>query len=289
MPLTPVYVEKATGDSSAPELEKQHGGVTKETRLSEYLDFVGKRLAANAKRKDVSFKFQVLDSEDIVNAFALGNGNVYVTRGLLHLLNDEAELAEVVGHEIGHIDKRHIASQIDKAVGVTGLLALAEGIYAARKGDKIPEGSQALIEAANQLVPSLVLNGFSRENEHEADEVGLKLAVAAGYDPQGAVRVFRRFQQMEPDVEGLAIFFRSHPLAKDRIADLEQRIMQKYPSRRGETFYDRYQSIVNEGASLKELESGATAKPAPSMSPTLAIAGGIVLIAGVVYVVSEVL
>lgn len=284
MPLTPVYVEQATGDTAAPELEKQHGGVTKDVRLTNYLGFVGKRLLPFTKRKDVTHKFQVLDSDKIVNAFALGNGNVYATRGLLNILNDEAELAEVVGHELAHVDKRHIGAQIDAIIGVSGLLALAEGIYAARKHDKVSEGSQQFIDAANQLIPSLVVNGFSREHELEADDTGLKFAVSSGYDPQGSIRVFKRFQEMEPEVKGIDIFLQSHPTAKTRISDLEQTIMQKYPKSQGETYYDRYQSVVFEGGSLDEQ---GQVKGKDGIPLGVYIAGGVVLTAGAIYAIAS--
>jgi len=280
LPFCPVYVEKASGDTVAPQLEEQHGGVTKDVRLTQYLDFVGKRLLPFAKRKDIPFKFQTLESDKIVNAFALGNGNVYATRGLLNMLDDEAELAEIMGHEIGHVDHRHIASQIDAAVGVMGILALAEGIYSYNKHDKIPEGSQAFIDIANKLAPALVLNGFSRDNELEADDTGLKFAVTAGYDPQGSIRVFRRFQQMEKEVTGIDVFLQSHPTARTRIADLQKTIQEKYPKDVGETYRDRYQSVVHEGGSVDGqggVESGIPAY--------VYIAGGGVLAAGAIYAI----
>ena len=260
--LTPIFVEKATGDQMAPQLEEAHGGVDDtDPRLSNYVSWVGNRMLPYSLRGEDPHQYKVLKSDKIVNAFTLGNGSIYVTRGLLNMLEDESELAEVLGHENGHYGKRHIAKQIDKSVGIGLTLALAEGIYAARKGGNIPAGSQALIDQANSVIPALVLNGFGRDQEHEADDQGLKSMVAAGYDPMGGVRVFQRFQAMAPDHKGLEIFFDSHPTAGSRIEDITSRIQSSYPGVTGETGRDRYQSIVKGIGSPPAEFSGSSISP----------------------------
>jgi predicted Zn-dependent protease len=271
--LTPVFVEKATGDEMAPELEDAHGGVSNDVRLSEYINWVGQRLVPHSLRPDFPRTFKVLNSEKIINAFALGNGNVYVTKGTLNLLDDEAELAEVIGHENGHIGHRHIAKQIDRSIGVGGLMALATSVYEAYKGKKISESDRKKIDEANAVIPSLVLNGFGRQQELEADQHGLDTMVKAGYDPYGALRVFEKFQTLAPEVKGLEIFFQSHPTAKTRISELKKSIDKRYPSVKGENFRDRYQAIVKGQASLSDVESGVPNE--------LYIVGG-VLLAGAV-------
>lgn len=281
MPLTPVFVEKATGDQSALQVETEHGGPAKDPRFTQYVDFVGRRLLPYSSRRDFPHKFTVLESPKIINAFALGNGNVYVTRGLLNMVDDEAELAEVVGHEIGHVANRHIASKIDQAVGVGGLLALAEGIYSVQKGGKVSEGSQEMIDIANQMVPSLILNGFGRSQELESDGDGLKYMVSAGYDPMGSVRIFQKFQQLEGQVPALEVFFRSHPLAKTRVSDLSSDIRKKYPDVTGQTHRDRYQAIVHGTSSVSNFEGEIAGLPAPvaiGVAAALAI-GAVVVIA----------
>lgn len=277
MPLTPVFVEKATGDQTAPQVESEFGGIAKDPRLTEYVDFVGRRLLPYSSRKDFPHKFQALESPEIPNAFALGNGNVYVTRGLLDLLDDEAELAEVIGHEMGHVANRHIASQIDAALGVGSLLALAEGIYAYQKKGKVSENSQALIDAANAIIPSVIINGFSRSHEFEADSGGLSYMSKAGYDPAAAVRVFRRFQALEgPKKDEVEIFFRSHPYAADRVKAVQDAIA-KGALGGGESFRDRYHSIVHGTGSVGG--SGAW------LSVPVAVGAAAALVAGAVAVV----
>lgn len=272
MPLTPVFVEKATGDQSAPALEEEHGGVSQDPRLTEYVSWVGSRMLPYSLRGSEPHKFVVLNSPDIINAFALGNGNVYVTRGLLNMLDDEAELAEVLGHENGHFGHRHIAAQMDRGIGLGLLLALAEGFYAEHKGGKVSESQQAVMDKANEIVPALVLNGFGREQELESDAHGLDTMIKAGYDPRASLRVFEKFQRLEPEVQGLEAFFMSHPTARTRIEDLQAAIQRKYPGVAGETYRDRYQAIVKGKQTLSETQGTILGIPTP-----LAIAGGAAL------------
>lgn len=268
-------MEKATGDNMAPELEKAHGGVTTDVRLTEYVNWVGRRLVPSSLRPDFPRTFKVLNSEKIINAFALGNGNVYITRGTMNLLDDEAELAEVIGHENGHVGHRHIAKQMDRAIGTGSLLAVAEAIYAGVKGKSLSERDQERMATANEIIPALVLNGFGREQELEADQHGLRTMVASGYDPMGGVRVFQKFQKLSPEVKGIEVYFQSHPTATARISELTQSIQKKYPGVTGETFRDRYQAIVKGGSTLSS-ETGETIPGVPN--EVLYVGGGVVAV-----------
>lgn len=273
MPITPVFVEKMTGDQSAPALEEQGGGVSTDPRLTEYVNWVGGRMLPFSLRGSEKHTYKVLNSKDVVNAFALGNGNVYITKGLLNLLDDEAELAEILGHENGHYGHRHIAAQMDRGIGLALLLALGEGFYADSKGGAVSDTQQEAMDQANLLIPALVLNGFGRAQELEADGHGLETMVKAGYDPMGSVRVFQKFQALEPKVQGLDVFLASHPTAKDRVSDLKTAISRKYAGFAGESFPERFQAIVRGNASLSDtLQGQVLGIPTP-----LAIAGGAAL------------
>lgn len=254
MPLTPVFMEVQTGVQMAPELEEMHDGVDPNPRIGQYVDFVGRKVLKFSPRNDFTHTFKVLKSPKIVNAFALGNGNVYITRALLNLLDDEAELAEVMGHEVGHVAHRHIGSRIDQALGLGLILATAEAVYSSRKGDKLNERQQDLVDKANAVIPGLIINGFGREQELESDASGLNYMVKAGYDPMGSVRTFQRFQKLEGEVPALEVYFRSHPLAKQRISDLTSQINSKYPGVSGEAFRNRYHSIVHGTGSISDVQ-----------------------------------
>lgn len=253
-PFTPLFVEVQTGDQLAPVVEKEFGGPG-DPRLTEYIEFVGRQMVPFSKRSNFQHSFKVLGSKDVINAFALGNGNIYITRGLLDLLEDEAELAEILGHEMGHVANRHIGHSIDQAVGLSLLLGVAEAFYSERKGGTLTDRQQELVNTANAVIPGLILNGYSRSHEYEADEDGLKFMARAGYDPMGAVRVFERFQKLEPKVSALDAFFQSHPSASKRIDALASEINTKFPGFQGDTHRDRYQEIVFGGYSLGNVYS----------------------------------
>ncbi|MGH9391580.1 MAG: M48 family metalloprotease, partial [Vicinamibacteria bacterium] len=191
-------------------------------------------------------------------------------RGTLGLLDDEAELAEVIGHENGHVGHRHIAKQIDRSVGIGALMALANGVYLYARGDKVTESQQEAVDAANAAIPALILNGFGRDQELEADQHGLKTMVASGYDPRGAIRVFEKFQKLSPEVKGLEVYFQSHPTAKTRISELTASINRRYPGVGGENFRDRYQSIVKGGSTL----SAQTGEMIPGVPDEVLYIGG---------------
>ena len=106
--------------------------------------------------------------------------------------------------------------------------------------------------------------------------------VKAGYDPMGSVRTFQRFQKLEGEVPALDVFFRSHPLAKTRIADLTSSIKKKYPTAVGEAYQDRYQAIIHNGASLSDFEGGIAGIPTP-----VAVGVGAALAIGAVVVIAS--
>ena len=272
MPLTPVFVEKATGDQSAAAVEEQFGGVAPPSPVTEYVDWVGRRLLPYSLRGNEPHKFQVLNDSNVINAFTLGNGNIYITKGLLKLLDDEAELAEVLGHENGHFGHRHIAAQMDHSIGLGLLLALGEGFLLQGKGQKANPEQQEMIDQANQIAMGLVINGFQRDQELEADQHGLETLVKAGYDPMGSVRTFQKFQKLEHEVPALDSFFQSHPTALTRIQDLEAAIAKQYPGAAGDNGRERFQSIINGGSTLAEANGAIFGIPRP-----YAIAGGLAL------------
>ncbi|RMD61060.1 MAG: hypothetical protein D6826_10945 [Alphaproteobacteria bacterium] len=155
----------------------QFGGVYDDPALAAYVSSVGTLLARTSETPDLKFTFTVLNSP-IVNAFALPGGYVYVTRGLLALAGDEAELAGVLAHEIGHVTARHAAERYGQTV-TAQILQLGIGVLT---------GNRALTRATG-IVSQIALRSFSREQEHEADLLGIRYLARAGYDP-GAMAGF---------------------------------------------------------------------------------------------------
>jgi predicted Zn-dependent protease len=153
--------------------------------LEQLVQQVGDKLAANSHRPDLIYRFTVLDSTS-VNAFALPGGYIYITRGLLAYLNSEAELAAVLGHEIGHVTARHSVRQHGTATmtGILGaVLAASTGIQGA--------------DTFTNLAGTAIVRGYGREHELEADRLGAEYLAKTGYDPQGMLQVVRVLKDQE--------------------------------------------------------------------------------------------
>lgn len=172
--------EKQLGTQEHPKILAQFGGVYDDNNVTGYVAEVGGRLAGHSDNPGIGYTFTLLNSP-VVNAFALPGGYVYVTRGLMALANDEAEFAGVVGHEIGHVTARHGAKREGKGT-VAGLgIALGSILTGVLTGSSVlAQGVQQLGGAAAQGY----LASFSREQEYEADLIGVKVLARTGYAPE---------------------------------------------------------------------------------------------------------
>ncbi len=215
--------EQKLGDDEAKKVEQQMGLVRDREPVG-YVRAVGEKLAGVSERPEGPWTFDVVDQRE-PNAFALPGGHVYITRGLLALLNSEDELAGVLGHEIGHVTARHSTKRIGAAV-LTAPVTIATGIAGSALGIVSPLLGNIVSGTGEVVTGALVLAPFSREQEHEADELGQSLAAKAGYDP-GALA--RALQTLERDVALLGgkkssfHFLDDHPLTPDRVTRIAER------------------------------------------------------------------
>lgn len=168
-----------------PMLLQQFGGSYDDPQLQAYVNEVGQRAAKVSHRPELQYTFTVLDSEEI-NAFTPGGGYVYITRGIMNYLNSEAELAAVLGHEIGHVTARHPVRQQSKST-LAGIGAAAVGIFT---------GSGDLAGLANYAGAALV-SGYGRDQELEADRLGAEYLAKVGYDPENMIDVVRLLKNQE--------------------------------------------------------------------------------------------
>lgn len=184
--------------------------------VTSYVRSVGERVARNTERGDVDYTFIVLDTP-MVNAFALPGGYVYISRGLLQQANSEAELAAVLGHEIGHITGRHSAERYSRGV----LTTLGAGILAAATD------SNTVAQAAG-IGSDLYIKSYSRGQEHQADDLGLRYLYNAGYEPEAMASFLANLDQytaFEARLSGTDQpmpfnYFSTHPQTSDRIAEV---------------------------------------------------------------------
>lgn len=179
--------EIAVGRTNHPKIIKQYGRYEDEA-LQVYVQSVGDRLADVSHRKGLVYRFTVLDSPTI-NAFALPGGYIYITRGLMAYLNSEAELAAVLGHEIGHVTARHGVRQQSAAQ--------AAGLGYAIGSILFPELRSAGSQDLYKVVSGSLLSGYGREHELESDGLGAEYLARAGYNPKAMIDVIRVLKDQE--------------------------------------------------------------------------------------------
>jgi predicted Zn-dependent protease len=211
--------EASLGREAASQVETSIGLVGAQP-LADYVSALGQRLAAHSPRRGLAYRFLVADMPE-ANAFALPGGWIYVSRGLLAIANSEAELANVIGHEIGHVAARHAAQRETRALGV-GLLSVLGTIAAGVAG-----GAQAAqaVGSLGQVAGAGLIASYSRDQERQADEIGQELATRAGYDP-GAMASFLTTLERESKLHGgerLPSFLDSHPVTAERVRDTAAR------------------------------------------------------------------
>ena len=190
--------------------------------VTDYINALGYRLVANAPNVEQQFEFFVVDDKS-VNAFALPGGFIGVHTGLITTAQSESELAAVLAHEIGHVSQRHIARFFtqQKQAGMASLAALALAILAARSS---PDLASAAIAGSQYATYQTAIN-FTRDNEREADRVGLQILDKSGYDPRAMPGFLERLQRSYRLYETNApSYARTHPLTFERIADVEGRV-----------------------------------------------------------------
>jgi len=224
------------GQQQYPVNQQQQGGkYTIDPSLQDYVNRVGQKLARVSDQPQLPYEFVVLNNS-VPNAWALPGGKIAINRGLLVLLDDEAELAAVLGHEIVHAAARHSATAMSQQQVLGAGLAV---LGAATKDTAYAD----LISTGSQLGGSAYIARYGRGNELQSDEYGMKYMAAAGYDPQGAVRLQRKFVELSNSrqTNGLEALFASHPPSQSRVsANIEH--SKSLP--KGVTNRDAYQKAI---------------------------------------------
>lgn len=212
--------EIALGQQYAAEINRQLP-IVQDAVVNRYINLVGDRIARQGER-GLDYTFYVVNT-DAVNAFALPGGFIYVNRGLVEQTDNLAELAGVLAHEIGHVERRHSVEQIERMQRANLGLSLAYILLG-----RPPGGVE---RAAIEVGGGLVFARFSREAENEADEVGVQLLVRSGIDPNGLVTFFKELleeRRRQPSI--LEQWFSTHPLTEDRIAATREMIRRIPPN-----------------------------------------------------------
>jgi len=232
--------EIGIGQESHPEIIAEFGRV-ENAALQEYFSRIGLDIAKISHRPDLPWTFTVLDSP-VVNAFAVPGGYIYLTRGILAYMNNEAEMAGVLGHEIGHVTARHSVTQISQEQ----LFGLGLGL-----GSVFSSRFRQLSGLAETGLGILMLK-YSRDHERQSDQLGVQYMAQVGYDPAQIGRFFVVFQGLREE-QGAAIpnWLSSHPAPPDRIestASAAEKFKQEHPGGKykinADTFLSRIEGVV---------------------------------------------
>lgn len=212
-------------------------------KLQTYVNQIGMWLALQTERPDLPWRFGVMDS-DSVNAFAAPGGYVFITRGLLLRMRNEAELAGVLAHEIGHVLKRHHLVAIQKNAK-TGIAADLMSLAVDASNSQYGEWKKKAISASTELYA----RGLDKGDEYEADRLGAVIAARAGYDPYGLPSVLQSLDSMNAQDSNLALMFKTHPAPRQRMEALDVAMAGTLDRYAGQPVVaDRFEKIVGEYA-----------------------------------------
>ncbi|MBI5184669.1 MAG: M48 family metalloprotease [Nitrospinae bacterium] len=211
--------EKAIGGGVALKVFARFGGAYPNEDLVRYVSMVGKSVALASDRPDKPYWFAVLNSEE-PNAFAAPGGYIFVTFGLLKKLENEAQLAGVLGHEIAHVAKRHSLQTIERGKRLHGFSEFSLAVM-----DQDPKLFSDVIDNVSEL---LFTKGMDHSLEYEADRLGTQYAAKLGYQPQGLKQFLDKLSRHQSGGGG-SVFFQTHPPTKSRVDELAAKTLPAYP------------------------------------------------------------
>lgn len=241
-------VQKANADINEPQEIDLGGGIASNLLgaaplwdnppVQRYVNKVGRWLALQTERPDLPWQFGVLDDDD-VNAFAAPGGYVFITKGLLARMNNEAELAGVLAHEISHVLRKHHLQALKKGARSELMSDLANDAIKSQGGD--PRLSK-LVSAGTEIYA----RGLDKQDEYEADRMGVVIAARAGYDPYGLPAVLQTLQSINPNDSNLALMFKTHPALGERLSLLDGLMSESLADREGQPdLAERFVSVLS--------------------------------------------
>jgi len=231
-------------------------GTLQDKTLNEYIDRTGKNMAAHTHRTHMPYNFRGVNAT-YVNAYAFPGGSIACTRGILLSLDNEAELAALLGHELGHVNARHTAEQMSKGMltqTVIGGLAVAAGTQGAIYGN--------LASQLGQIGGGALLAHYSRDNERQADALGMEYMVQTGYSSQGMVGLMDVLQSMgRHKPSAIELMFATHPMSEERYRTAVETAGTKYKSAKTRPLYrERYMDhtakLRSQKGAIEEMQKG---------------------------------
>lgn len=208
--------EIALGEENMPAMIQEYGGEVQDAALRAYVSEVGSKMAAvtEGDYPSLPWQFTLLNS-DVINAFAMPGGKVFMSLGLMKEMTNEAQLAGVLGHEIGHVTARHINDQIARQTGLQVGVGIA-GVLLGGESEAVQQAAGYALNVGGQTV----LLKYGRDQESQSDYLGMRYMSKVGYDPRGQLQVMQILDRVAGEGGG-SEFFSSHPLPKTRITRIE--------------------------------------------------------------------
>jgi predicted Zn-dependent protease len=216
--------------------------LVKDAKLQQYVNKVGRWVAQKSTRPELPWTFGVIEAAD-VNAFAAPGGYVFITRGLYAMLRDEAELAGVLGHEIGHVQQKHHLKVLQKQQ----LLDVGSRLLGRQVAGN-DQNVQRIIGSGTEIMA----RGLDKSAEFEADRIGVVLAARAGYDPWGLPSVLQSLAAVAKSSSSVALLFKTHPAPEERLTQLGDAMGDRFDAiKNARTLAERFSTIKPVKASAK--------------------------------------
>lgn len=222
-------------------------GVLQDSALNKYINGVGQKIAAKTHRPDMPYSFKGVNAT-YVNAYAFPGGSIAATRGILLSLDNEAELAALLGHELGHVNARHTSEQMSKGMLIQTVVA----------GISVAAGSQGsgygqLASTLGMLGAGALLASYSRDNERQADALGLEYMTRSGYSPEGMVGLMDMLNSLsKKSPNAIELMFSTHPMSSERYETAVKKVETEFSSANKSKFYrERYKDNTYQLRALK--------------------------------------
>ena len=229
-------------------------GATRDKQLSDYLSQVGRTVTARSHRPQMPYSFHTLNAP-YVNAYAFPGGTIGITRGILLDLENEAELASLIGHEAGHVSARHTSQRMTRGLLAAVVLSGASVVAGPQMGD--------LVAGLGGIGAGALLAGYSRSQEREADALGLGYMAAADYNPEGFVGLMNMLNEMSGKNESsMAVLFSTHPMSSERYRTALNAVATTYAAQRKtkpifrERYMDNTAGLRRIGPAIKAMQDG---------------------------------
>ena len=230
-------------------------GVVQSMALDDYIGKVGKSLSDASHRPHMPYSYNVVNA-NYVNAYAFPGGTIACTRGILLEVDNEAELSALLGHEIGHVNARHTASRMSSQILIGG----AAGIGGALIGAKYGDTWGGIAGGLGGLGAGLLLASYSRDDERQADALGMQYMTNAGYNPEGMVGLMEMLNdQHDRQPSALEVMFSTHPMSAERLATARKTANTKYLGAKQYAYYrERYMdntaNLRRIGPAIKDMQ-----------------------------------